>query len=993
MTVKQLLIWVLLLIIISACADVRVIEGPYAIGSIEPIDEITDADNIYIEWITEEPTESIVKIRVNKGDLWAVSDLVLTTHHSVNIGRFKAGDLVEYRVAGRDIFGNETRSPGWRRIIIKSGAPEIVVLPTVFEQNMTISCEVEGVKNIGGRLSAGEGQIKIINFGKLPAENMIFTIKFSNNDTKGYMCTDDGECLLRIVLSDSGLYQLDRDIPLELRFWVYKPPEIKDDLIPWRKYTAIIEIWGDNFPKIEKEISLYLIPEVRLEIDRDNIRFPNACGNEAATLIIRDKCGSLDLDYDIYLEKNTDFIKFNKTLGYIRRGESEYISVYLDDPPYPSGERVEYNDTILVRVGDVVLKPVPVYVSLKKPVVKIAYPEVKETITCGGEFEFPVAIKTDKNGGCLRYLDFSSSISGNFSIDVIPEEIRYIKPGKSMETKIKIKAAKFIEAKTYRGNIILKYRLSEKEIEAEKIWFNIKIPKPEIDLSESAIDFSDLRCGDKYLRFLNISETAGGCISDLLLNITNCNFDDSLLGIEPQNQSLGAYSTISTALNLRIPGYLSPDNYTCNLFIMENTNLLKSVPISFRIPYPKINVTFPDREILYKEMPPYVTGKTTLVISEVGGYTPLKNVSIDYRIIKCPTEEQCEEYGDVLNYTRFIKSIEKDSTVSIPIFIKFHFSDPRGDYVWSSTVAAGNTLARKSSRFTVELIPPTCKKVGEQITNIKESMSKENIEIIENLLKKCEKYQKVNPLKAARTIAVVSNFYNLRKKVQGLKTVKGLYTVENDIEGETMPELKGRKISVKNKIFVTKILISLRSIDRSIQGICSSGDDGEKLCKISREEAASTIAEVGRYFCMFRGRYSAEIVKNAELANIFLGYANKNCSVLDVVNNLKKERENVRNLKNEALAFRLNPVSADRKYRELLAKYRLLMIRYYTMGLTGDIQGIKQEYFSIKRQYKDFRNTWIYLGKSIGAILIVVLLSVLFGYIRYRLRLRRVATF
>ena len=244
--------------------------------------------------------------------------------------------------------------------------------------------------------------------------------------------------------------------------------------------------------------------------------------------------------------------------------------------------------------------------------------------------------------------------------------------------------------------------------------------------------------------------------------------------------------------------------------------------------------------------------------------------------------------------------------------------------------------------------------------------------VLENIIKQCEDYQKNEPEAAARIIAVANNFVIFTKKIEDFNNIR-----YGRVSEKTMS--------------IPHALSSIRSIERSVEGICKSNGSGKQLCDYASNAFKREMEDMGVFFCNCSASNLREIKRNSDLANIFLKYADKRCSRLDEIKNLEDKKNEINTLRTRALSSRLNLISARYRYEHLLESYRSLLKAYYVLGAVDDIDAVKQEYISLKRRYHDLLSLWhgfvtIATALFSGAFLLLILI-----YIRYRMKIRRVA--
>lgn len=990
---KRTEVIVLFCLVVSFClGEVSIRTGPSALASYDPFTELTNEDFIRIAWTSSEKTTSWVTFTIDGGTPLRVlgTDQSYKRDHEVTIGQFDVNDRIEYYVGGQDKYGNETEVVT-RFFTITEARPDIQIIPEVITRDVLMPCEVNGNINDGGKSISESDKFTIINMGKGDAKDITIAITGApaGETNRYYMCNEKGDCNIRMTLLGNSIVLMpgkkDRTSSATLTYLIRRSGA--DDITSFDTYGGGITLTGANINAIERKIWYRFVPEIKTRIllgdeTVERVFFENACGNEVETLFLQDLCGAFDNNVQFKLTDNQPYFKLSKSNSQLIKGGIEPIDISLSNVPLPTSGQDYFSDTLEIYVGENKTYDVPVEITIRRPTVKWTSDRIKENITCGQVFSHTISYETELDSGCLRRADIvPTGELAPFNLSVHPKEIRNVKPGSKGNITIDFHTPPFIKSKTYNGGMSISYNYSQSRVKHANTDISFYIPPFIFETNKKVLPLGNLRSESFYDTEVDIAEINGGCLENIDLSIDSCTSDKSFLSVRPGKLDLSAFDKDTLTISGYSPDYIKPGDYSCVLRIHPPERDPHPIPITFSIPYPQMNITFPEPVKLYKVKPPHIKGKASLSIAEIGGYTPLKNITLLFKPTSCPhgTVSKCSQFNNVIKEIKPINTLNKQKGIQFPIDLDFQFSDPRGDYKWDIIINASNDNATEEIYpFLIEIVPPTCKNARETVKNIDEKYINDTKELNE-LLSSCDEFQKKDPTTASRIVSLISSYSVFSQNIETLNALK---------------EDQNQMLFFReDQLNVPRLLSLLRSSERSQDGICSGIENTQTICSRSIERFHTTVNNVGHYFCTLNVSSSDQLAKNDNIANIFFSKLDKTCNRKEKLAKIDETYAYAKQLRQKAIESRLNPFSANQIYKDALDQHKKTAIDYMVeLNLVSDSENVINEMESLIEEYDDFKTLWLRIIQIAGLILSLSLSALIFSYAQYRLKVRRIKT-
>jgi hypothetical protein len=377
----------------------------------------------------------------------------------------------------------------------------------------------------------------------------------------------------------------------------------------------------------------------------------------------------------------------------------------------------------------------------------------------------------------------------------------------------------------------------------------------------------------------------------------------------------------------------------------------------------------PPKLTLYKERPPSVQGATNITVAEVGGFTPIRNVTFSVRARSCPdgANATCERYARAVSPISPLLLVDKGGRASVPVQMSFDFSDPRGDYAMGVAIdAANDARAREERLLELEIIPPSCRKARDDIKLVGAEFYLAK-KALRDFLAPCDEWSKTDPVKAAKASSLVSAFIVFSTNIAVLKG-----------------QVAGHNVSS------VKVLSVLRSSERNLDGLCVGIEGSEPLCEMANATLRGTLREVGGYYCSNGTTRSELLRRNGAIANVFLSPLGLRCAALTALDRVAARYEEALALRAQAQAARIVPPRALGRYPEVVQRLEEARRGYDELGLSEDASRVAGELGSVERERIELERLWTALLRVAAALAALATLILCGMYTQYRLKTRKV---
>ncbi len=947
------LVVLLILLCLSAVAEEFSITGTaQVIASKEPYDYATDADLLTVRITTNQNSQAQVKD--DRGRVLG-TDATWSKNHDIMIGKLSSGGY-QLKIEAYNLTGSQDYA--FVSFNVAKARANLRTVPVEYTKDIEIPCRSSGAVKITDSLS-------LTNQGKLDAYNVVAQLDSS------YMCNEDGDCPLEISLGDRYENKMSfsevRSAQIQYITLNMKTVQV---LTPWTTYSTPLRIEGSNALEIVVDLNIRFVPALDVRVSPDTFSFENACGNEERTITIEDRCCVFDLPLAVDVNVDDHPFIFDTTSYTVPKCGKATVDFSLANLTLLEGEEEKQDEyKINLRFGDEMLQ-IPADVLVRPPELRLSPRSIGLDAPCKGELKQPIELYVPSTSGCVR--DLELNITGNvkdFTFEFEAEKTNNLSPGDRISGTMNINVPKYIKAGEYAGRLVAKYPRTKTETAKKEMVMFLRVPRFDYLLKSERVDMRELPCGDFRAQNITIVEVDGGCAEGITGEIVNCDFNNTFITVAEDTIGVSAKESGDFDLEVNVPHYLPPDTYSCGLLITVPERGDRTIPFSFTIPHPQLMIEMPDKLTLYKERPPSITGNTSLTLAEVGGFTPLRNITFDVVAKVCPVgaAEACVRYAKAVETPLPVFEIDKGSRLTVPIGLGFDFSDPRGDYTMGLVVDALNDdRAAEERPMEFEIIPPSCRKARDDIKLIDKRFP-EVKKALRDFLVHCDDWSKRDPVMSAKAASLVSSFSVFSTNVLTLN-----------------------EMTRSHNLTSVRALSILRSTERNLEALCIDIDEARPICEMANATLLTTLEEVGRYYCMNSTTRSERLRHNGAMSNVFLERVNLRCTIIDNLDVVSTRYDNVQALRQEALGDRILPPRALEKYARLIAEYRDIEKGYADLGLTDDVEKVKGERIIIESEREDLALLWSTLINVVVAFAFMVTVIITGMYVRYRIKTQKV---
>ena len=950
---QRILLALSIILCLFAVADeFRITGSAQVIASKEPYDYATDADLLTVKISTNQNSQAQVKD--DRGRVLG-TDASWTQNHEIMIGKLSTGTY-KLKIEAYNLTGSQDYA--YVSVNVAKARANLRTVPIEYAKDIEIPCRSSGAVKITDSLS-------LTNQGKLDAYNVMAELDSS------YMCNEDGDCPLEVTLGDRYQNQLSfSEVQSGQVQYITINMKTVQVLTPWTTYSTPLRIEGSNALEIVVDLNIRFVPALDVRVSPDTFSFENACGNEKRTITIEDRCCVFDLP--LAVDVNMDdhpFIFTSKSYTVPKCGKAT-VDFTLGNLTLLEGEDEKQDDyKINLHFGDELLQ-VPADVLVRPPELRLSPRSIGLDAPCKGELKQPIELYVPSTSGCIR--DLELNITGNikdFTFEFEAEKTNNLSPGDRISGTMNIEVPEYIKAGEYAGRLAATYPRTKTETAKKEMVMFLRVPRFDYLLKAEKVDMRELPCGDFRSQNITIIEVDGGCADGITGEIVDCDFNNTFITVAKGTIGVSAKETGDFDLEVNVPHYLPPDTYKCGLRITIPDRGDRTVPFSFTIPHPQLMIEMSDKLTLYKERPPSITGNTSLILAEVGGFTPLRNITFGVVARSCPVgiEEACERYAKAVETPRPVFEIDKGGRLTVPVGLGFDFSDPRGDYTMGLIIDALNDdRAAEERSMEFEIIPPSCRKARDDIKLIDRRFP-EVKKALRDFLVHCDDWSKRDPVMSAKAAALVSSFSVFSTNVLTLN-----------------------EMTRSHNLTSVRALSILRSTERNLEVLCIDIEEARPICDMANATLLSTLEEVGRYYCMNSTTRSERLRHNGAMANVFLSQVNLRCTIIDNLDVVSTRYENVQGLRQEALGDRILPPRALEKYARVIKEYRDIEKGYADLGLTDDVGKVKNERIIIESEREDLALLWSTLINVVVAFAFMVTVIITGMYVRYRIKTQKV---